>query len=242
MKISDKLNDMYAGYYDSETVLKKRVISARQTISHIVEITGKKHFRSVIDIGAGEGSVLAGLEEIGFADELNAVEISDSGCEAIMARKLKSMRSVGKFDGYSIPAGVDEYELGIAAHVLEHVEFERPFLEEIARVCETVYVEVPLELTLNIERSIRMAAPYGHLNFYTPATLRNMLETAGLEVVALKVWANSLEYEMHVSGAVKGRIANIIRNTALKLSPKHAPFLMTYIGGALCRKRAEGRA
>lgn len=239
MKISDKLNDMYSGYYNSEAVARKRAIAARQTVAHLVEIAGKRHVRSLIDIGAGEGSVLAGLDEIGFADELNAVEISESGCAAIAARGLKSLKSVEKFDGYSIPAADNAYELGMAAHVLEHVEYERPFLQEIARVCETVYVEVPLELTLNVERSIRMAAPYGHLNFYTPATLRNELETAGLEVIALKVWANSLEYETHVSGPLKGKINNAIRTTALKLLPKHAPFLMTYIGGALARKRAE---
>ncbi|QFY62015.1 class I SAM-dependent methyltransferase [Rhizobium grahamii] len=239
MKISDKLNDMYAGYYNSEAVLKKRVISARQTISHITEMTGGRHFRSVIDVGAGEGSVLAGLDAICFADDLNAVEISESGCEAIAARKLKSLRSVQKFDGYSIPAATNAYEIGIAAHVLEHVEFERPFLQEIGRVCDIVYVEVPLELTLSVERSIQMAAPYGHVNFYTPATLRNVLETSGLEVIDLKVWANSLEYEMHVSGRLKGRIVNRIRNTTLTLFPKHAPFLMTTIGGALCRKRIE---
>lgn len=234
MKISDKLNEMYAGYYENEKTLKKRIISARQTIAHILQITKNHKFGSVLDIGAGEGSVLAGLDEIRFADELHAVEISESGCNAIAARKLASVRSVQQFDGYSIPAADGAYDFGVVAHVLEHVEYERPFLAEVARVCKLVYVEVPLELTLNIERSIRYARPYGHLNFYTPATLRNEIETAGLEVIDLKVWANSLEYETHVSGALKGRITNVIRNSALKLMPRHAPMLMTYIGGALC--------
>jgi predicted TPR repeat methyltransferase len=237
MKISDKLNDMYANYYDSEVVAKKRIISARQTIAHIKDITGEVHYGSMIDIGAGEGSVLAGLDEIGFADALHAVEISDSGCQAIMARNLKSLKSVAKFDGYTIAHDTDAFDFGVVAHVLEHVEYERPFLAEMARVCKAIYIEVPLELTLNIERSIRMARPYGHLNFYTPATLRNVLETSGLEVVDLKVWANSLEYEMHVSGALKGRVNNAIRNTMLKALPRYAPMLMTYIGGAVCRKR-----
>lgn len=239
MKISDKLNDVYSDYYHSEKVLNKRVISARQTVAHIMDIVPKKHFRSIIDIGAGEGSVLQSLDESGLADELYAVEISQSGCDSIKGRNLKSLKSVEMFDGYSIPAADKTYELGLAAHVLEHVEYERPFLQEIARVCDYVYVEVPLELTLNIERSIRMASPYGHLNFYTPATLGNMLQTAGLDVLDLRVYANSLEYETFVSGKLKGRINNFIRTSALKLAPKRAPFLMTYIGGALCRQSTE---
>lgn len=239
MKISDKLSDMYAGYYESEAVSKKRVIAARQSIAHILDITGKAHFGSILDVGAGEGSILAGLDEIGFADNLHAVEISESGCQAISARNLKSLRSVEKFDGYSIPAADDAYDFAFAAHVLEHVEYERPFLQEVARVAKLVYIEVPLELTMSVERSIRMARPYGHLNFYTPVTLRNEMETAGLEVLDVKVWANSLEYEIHVSGPVKGKINNLIRSTALKVLPRHAPMLMTYIGGVLCRKQAE---
>jgi hypothetical protein len=237
MKISDKLSGMYANYYESESVSEKRVISARQTVSHISELTSNRQFHSLIDVGAGEGSVLAELERIGFASELHAVEISDSGCKAIADRKLKSLHEVKKFDGYSIPAKDRAYDIGIAAHVLEHVEFERPFLQEIARVCEILYVEVPLELTLGVERSIRLASPYGHLNFYTPATFRNILETAGLEVLDLRVWANSLEYEMHVSGEMRGRIMNLVRNAMLKLLPKQAPFFMTTIGGAICRRR-----
>jgi len=239
VKISDKLNDVYSDYYHSEKVLKKRVISARQTVAHIMDIVPKPHFRSILDIGAGEGSVLQSLDESGLADELYAVEISQSGCDSIKGRNLKTLKSVVMFDGYSIPAADKTYELGLAAHVLEHVEYERPFLQEIARVCDYVYVEVPLELTLNIERSIRMASPYGHLNFYTPATLKNMLTTAGLDVLDLRVYANSLEYETFVSGKIKGRINNIIRTTALKLAPKHAPFMMTYIGGALCRQAKD---
>lgn len=235
MKISDKLSEAYSDYYLNQAVLRKREISGRQTRSHLQSVLGQKHYRSILDIGAGDGAVLAEVDRMALADDLHAVEISESGCASIRQKNIARVRSVAQFDGYTIDAKDHAYELGLAVHVLEHVEHERVFLQEIARVCEAVYVEVPLELTLNVERSIHMASPYGHINFYTPVTFQNMLKTAGLEILAFEVFSNSLEYEVFVSGQLKGRINNFLRNAALRVAPKRAGFFMTYMAGALCR-------
>lgn len=238
MKISDKLSEAYGDYYLNQAVLRKREISGRQTRSHLQSILPKKHYRSILDIGAGDGSVLAEIDKMELANDLHAVEISESGCQSIRKKEIARVRSVTQFDGYSIDAKDRAFELGLAVHVLEHVEHERVFLQEIARACETVYVEVPLELTLNIERSIQMAGPYGHINFYTPATFQNLLKTTGLEILEFQVFSNSIEYEIFVSGGLKGRVNNFLRNAALRLAPKRAGFFMTYMAGALCKSTA----
>lgn len=235
MKISDKLSDTYSDYYRNQDVLRKREISGRQTLSHLNAVLPQKHYQSILDIGAGDGSVLAELDRIGLASDLYAVEISTSGCESIRQKQIKSLRSVAQFDGYAIAAKDHAYELGLAVHVLEHVEHERVFLQEIARACDTVYIEVPLELTFNVARSIQLAGPYGHINFYTLATFQNLLRTTGLEILGLQVFSNSLEYEVFVSGALKGRVNNFLRNTALRITPQRAGFFMTYMAGALCK-------
>lgn len=235
MKISDKLSEVYGDYYRDQSVLKKRAISGRQTLSHLQAMLPMPHYHSILDIGAGDGSVLAEMDRIGISDELHAVEISVSGCESIRQKSLPSLCSVKQFDGYTIPATDKCYQLGLAIHVLEHVEHERLFLQEIARVCEAVYIEVPLELTLTVNRSIKSASPYGHINFYSPATFRNLLVTTGLDVLDFRIFPNSLEYELLMGGRFKGRIKSALRNALLSVAPEKAPLAMTYMAGAICR-------
>jgi ubiquinone/menaquinone biosynthesis C-methylase UbiE len=236
MKISDKLSETYSDYYRNQAVLLKRAISGRQTLSHLQLLLEHTSYPSILDVGAGDGSVLRELDRMGMAADLHAVEISSSGCDSIRQKQIASLRSVSQFDGYTIDAPDQAYTLGLAIHVLEHVEHERVFLAEVSRVCEQVYVEVPLELTFNTERSIQMASPYGHINFYTAVTFQNLLRTAGLEVLKFQVFANSLEYEVAVNGAFKGRIQNLLRTTALRMLPHKAGFFMTYMAGAVCRR------
>jgi len=236
MKVSDKIADMYDGYYSDGQVQVKREITARQTVKHIEAMLGTRGFRNLIDVGAGDGAVLAEIDRSRIADVTHAVEISTSGCDAIRSRTLNRIRSVQQFDGYRIEAADQAFAAGIAIHVLEHVEHEREFLAEIGRVCERFYVEVPLELTLRTDRSIAMSGPYGHINFYTPTTFRNLLLTSGLQVEDLRVFANSLEYEVLLGGRFKGRIKYFLRNMLLRAFPSKAPFFMTFLAGAVCTR------
>jgi hypothetical protein len=237
MKVDDKLAQMYDGYYADGAVRKKREITARQTVDHIKTMLNGERVPSLIDIGAGDGAVLAELDCQGISEELHAVEISSSGCASISARSLPRVRSVRQFDGYKIEDGPGTYALGIAIHVLEHVEHERIFLNEIGRICNRVYVEVPLELTLRTERAITKSGPFGHINFYTPATFGNLLKTSDLEVLDLRIFSNSLDYEMLLGGRLRGRLKHGLRTSLLRTFPSAAPFLMTYLAGALCARR-----
>lgn len=93
--------------------------------------------------------------------------------------EVPGLKSLDVFDGYHIPHSDKSFDLGLAIHVVEHVEHERMFLMEAARVCKQLYIEVPLEHTRNLNRAIRMSGPYGHINFYTPLTFENLLNTSG---------------------------------------------------------------
>ena len=236
VKVSNKLLDEYAGYYGKEGLSSKRALAAAQTVEHIRSLFPAQ-VDSLLDVGAGEGAVLNELDRTGFAQELHAVEISASGLAAIEKRAIPRLRSMRQFDGYRIDAADNAYDFGTAIHVLEHVEHERAFLTEITRVCRTVYIEVPLEMTLRVEKSIRASGPYGHINFYNPATFRNLIETSGLEILGFRVFANSLAYERHVSGRLTGTAKHAIRHGLLSILPGHAPHLMTYLAGAICRHK-----
>src|SRR6266850_4496251 len=100
---------------------------------------------SVLDIGAGEGSVLQRLADSGFGQRHFALDISASGVERIRNRKIPTLVECREFDGYTVPYPDATFDLAILSHVLEHVEHPRLLLNEAARVADFVFVEVPLE-------------------------------------------------------------------------------------------------
>ncbi|CAK06302.1 MULTISPECIES: class I SAM-dependent methyltransferase [Rhizobium] len=234
MNSSTEILEMYEGYYADGSVSEKRAIAARQSVGHIRKITEGQTFNSVVDIGAGEGAVLSELSNSAFAKQFAAVEISKSGLDAISNRRIKNLASVDQFDGYKIPHPGKAFDLALAIHVLEHVEHERMFLYEARRVSRKLYIEVPLELTRNLDKSIRESGPYGHINFYTPGSFENLLKTCGFKVERLMVFPHDIEYEQHLAGKAKGWLKYQIRQNFLKLAPKTAARNMVYMAGALC--------
>ncbi|TIN35824.1 MAG: class I SAM-dependent methyltransferase [Mesorhizobium sp.] len=231
---ADGIMAMYDDYYTVGEVSEKREITSVQTIAHIEEIVEGEVFETILDIGAGEGAVLDKLNKRGLGKTLAAVEISSSGVEVINSRKIPNLESVSRFDGYHIPHPDKSFDLGLAIHVVEHVEHERQFLAEAARVCKKLYIEVPLEHTRDLSKAIRMSGPFGHINFYTAQSLENLLKTSGLKVERLRVFGHSLPYEQHLAGHTKGWLKYQIRTGLLKIAPKTAMRNIAYMAGALC--------
>jgi SAM-dependent methyltransferase len=226
---------LYADYYSgAKESPVKRQISAGQSVAALGSIVGKSKLGRLLDVGAGDGSVLQELSRLQVAEELYAVEISPSGIDAIKARQLPDLQEAALFDGYHLPFPDKHFDLAIALHVLEHVEHERLLLREMRRVARRLYVEVPLEHGLNVRRAISQGKPYGHINFYTPHTLRGLLESCGLRLTGCRVAPSSLAYEQHVSGRFKGGVKHAVRRAALAVSPALAPWFMTYNGFAYC--------
>ncbi|MER9232107.1 class I SAM-dependent methyltransferase [Mesorhizobium sp. M0622] len=228
---------IYDDYYADGKVAAKREIASNQSIGHIEAIVHGQSFDKILDIGAGEGAVLDKLSKKGLGKTLGAVEISTSGVEAIKARKIINLASLDIFDGYHIPHPDKSFDLGLAIHVVEHVEHERMFLAEAARVCKKLYVEVPLEHTRDLSKAIRMSGPYGHINFYTTQTFENLLTTSGLKVERLKVFVHDLAYEQHLAGTTKGWVKHRLRTEFLRFAPNMAMRWMAYMAGALCSNR-----
>jgi SAM-dependent methyltransferase len=233
---SDDLQAQYEGYYADGSVDKKRAIAAKQSVGHIKALIGDRKFQSILDIGAGEGAVLQELQAQQLGDVLSAVEISGSGLDAIKRRTIANLKDVGRFDGYKIPHPDRSFDLGLAIHVLEHVEHERMFLAEAARVCKTLYVEVPLEHIGDLQRSIRNSGPFGHINFYTRHSFANLLTTTGLKIEGMTVFPHDLAYEQLGSGQMKGALKYYIRRGMLNIAPKIAMRNLVYMAGALCSK------
>lgn len=237
MQFNDALISIYRDYYLDEIVLAKRKISAHQSVDHLRSLLPPRNYQSIIDIGAGDGSVLVELDKLKISNQLHAVEISESGCFSIRQKSIQSLQSVNQFNGYNIPFEDTSFELGLAIHVLEHVEHERAFLHEISRVCDFLYIEVPLELSLRIKNNINAGRKFGHINFYNQATFVNLLNSCDLEILNYKTFSASIEYEKHIASWPKGHLKYLIKSSSLKYLPAFSQLFFTYMAGAFCRVR-----
>lgn len=161
-----------------------RMLGAKYKAQHIIDVCKGHTFNKVLEVGAGDGSILKLLAEQDFARDYYAVEISESGVEHIKARNIPTLRSVQIFDGYHLPFEDESFELIILSHVLEHVEHERLLLRELKRVAKYCVIEVPRDYKADVDKKIKHFLAYGHINIYTPTSLRYLLKTEGFDIVS----------------------------------------------------------
>lgn len=133
MNVSDKVQESYSNQYD-QSIIDWRNLGAKYKAANIVELTKDRTFSSVLEVGCGEGSILDWLSKWNFSQNLNGIEISESGIEKINSKNIKNLNQVLLFDGYKIPFPDKHFDLVICSHVMEHVEHERVLLREIKRI------------------------------------------------------------------------------------------------------------
>jgi ubiquinone/menaquinone biosynthesis C-methylase UbiE len=179
--VSDNVKTAYDEFYEKHDEAW-RMLGAKFKAQHIIDVCKGHTFKKVLEVGAGDGSILKLLADKNFAPEYHAVEISDSGVEHIRTRKIKDLKSVQLFDGYRLPFEDNSFDLIILSHVLEHVEHERILLREIKRVARYSVIEVPLDYRAGVDKRIKHFLAYGHINMYTPTSLRYLLNTEGFEI------------------------------------------------------------
>ncbi|MFI5161845.1 MAG: methyltransferase domain-containing protein, partial [Sphingobacteriales bacterium] len=100
--VSDNVKTAYDEFYQKHDEAW-RMLGAKYKAQHIVDVCKGFTFKKVLEVGAGDGSILKLLAEKNFAPEYHAVEISESGVEHIKTRDITNLKSVQIFDGYSLP-------------------------------------------------------------------------------------------------------------------------------------------
>jgi len=181
MQISENIKKSYSGQYNTESVAWRNT-GARYKAENIVNLARDITFRNVLEVGAGEGSILNWLSQWNFSDDLNCVEISESGIAQIKAKNIANLKEVLLFDGYKIPYADNHFDLVYCSHVLEHVEHERILLREIKRVSKYQIFEVPIDFSFYVDKKLKHFLNYGHINIYTPSLFRFLLKSENFEV------------------------------------------------------------
>lgn len=180
--VSGALQAAYDAQY-SERLTAWRELGARYKAENIRLVCAGRSFTSVLECGAGEGSLLAELHRSRFCPELHAAEISRSGVAAIERRAIPALRSVVQFSGYQLPYPDKRFDLAVLSHVLEHVEHPRLLLREVRRVSRYQLIEVPLDYSPTVDERVDYFLSYGHINIFTPALLRFLLKSEGLAIL-----------------------------------------------------------
>jgi SAM-dependent methyltransferase len=211
-----------------------RRLGAIGKAANILDLCARYPHRTVLEIGAGEGAILCRLSELGFAEDLYALEISENAVSTIRGRKIGSLRECRLYDGYHIPYGDGTFDLAILSHVLEHAEYPRKLLYEAKRVARSVFVEVPLEDTIRQKRDFSFDQ-VGHINSYSPKSIRRLVQSTGLRVLRQSVTNPSIVVYKYRFGR-KAFFRFHVKQFLLGALPAVATRLFTYHCSLICQK------
>lgn len=224
-KISTHLSELYQDYFETNPADdQERAFAAAESVAAVVKLGGRD-LGNVIDVGAGDGVVSAEIDMRRLASSIVAAEISPSGIKKIKARSFSTPVTVSQIDGYHLPFANGQFDTAVCAHVIEHVEHERTFLREISRVANELYLIAPLEGCLRGQIDRRR----GHINYYSPLSLTNLVETSDFAIVGQMIFAASAERERIISGRIFGTFKNTVRRSVSTLAGGLAPHLMAHV-------------
>jgi SAM-dependent methyltransferase len=242
---SDSLIDFYERAYssagaDASLYAGWRTLSAVGKADHVIELCRRAGLdpQSTLDVGCGDGALMAELHARRFGGRLAGMEISEAASAIAAARS--AVDSVGVFDGAVLPLPEDSFELGVLSHVLEHAPRPAALLAEVARVCRAVVFEVPLEANRSARRPAKRAhaEEIGHLQRLDRDGARAIAARAGLRVAQELADPLGLEVQRYFArGGAARALAGAkwaVRSGAHRLSPAAAERLFTVHYACLC--------
>jgi SAM-dependent methyltransferase len=217
--VDDLVRRKYEDYY-RDGASEWRRLGAIDKAANIVTLCAAVPHASILEIGAGDGAVLSRLAELEFGERLYAIELSSSGVEVIERRAIPRLVECRRFDGAHAPYGDASFDLAVLSHVVEHLEHPRQLIREAARVARHVFVEVPLEDMRRHPEDYR-EDHVGHINFYSPRTIRWLLQSCGLRVVA-QVTTNPSKATYTYSSKHRGVLQFYLKDILLTCVPRLA--------------------
>lgn len=182
--LSTEVKQAYENQYDASIVAWREANGQHkaENIERILKKNGLSPAR-ICEVGCGEGSILNWLGKKNVGKELYGLDISDSAIEIARSKNIPNLVEIQSFSGYEIPYADGSFDLAICSHVIEHVEHPRLLLREIKRVSKMQYFEVPIDFSLTVDQKMEHYLGYGHINIYTPALFRFLLQSEKLEVL-----------------------------------------------------------
>jgi SAM-dependent methyltransferase len=224
---------------EAERLGRWRALGARSKGSHAVTLCSRVGLRpgSLVEIGCGDGALLAELGARGLAPVLDGFELSSSAVALARARPIRGARRIEAYDGVHVPASDGAYDLAVLSHVLEHVPEPGVLLPEAARVATWVLVEVPLEANRSAARPWKRAeaARIGHLHAFDRAAVGRLLAGAGLRPVVDMADPLGRAHHAFFGGRGRATVKWAVRAAAHRVAPHVAERWFTVHYAVLAR-------
>jgi 2-polyprenyl-3-methyl-5-hydroxy-6-metoxy-1,4-benzoquinol methylase len=178
-------NEFYEGYWDKLENQHDRHPANRIRYREIRKILRSISIpkAQILDVGCGSGVLLQNLVR-DFPDiQVSGSDISKS---AINLAKQKVPKGLFYVNDFAIPKNseairTEKYDVVLASEVIEHVEYDDQFLENMARILKPLGYII---LTTQSGPRYRMDKEVlGHLRHYTIKELISKCEVVGLEVI-----------------------------------------------------------
>ncbi len=225
VKVSDHWQEKYDDYYDDDLTEWRRLSAIAKT-DNIVNLCRPYSHARILDIGCGEGAILDRLSELEFGEELFGLEISSSAVETVEQRDIKRLVECRKYEGYDIPFDDQSFDLAVLSHVVEHLEYPRMLIMETARVARHVFIEIPL-LDCWCMGKDYVPSKTGHINFYSPRTIRKLVQTCEIKVLNQITVAPSKDAQLYQSPR-GGALKYFFKSSLLHVIPPLARQLFWY--------------
>jgi SAM-dependent methyltransferase len=215
-----------------------RELGARGKADHVERLLPARPER-LVEIGCGDGALLAELERRRLAGGVAGFDVSR---EAVRAARARGLVAVEAFDGRRVPAGDRAFDVALLSHVLEHVDDPVALLREAARVAPVVIVEVPLEASLSGRRGAKRerSEAIGHVQTLDRGSARALVAAAGLRIG--EELMDPLPAAVHLFFAetpvqrARARVKSALRRALFAAAPGVAARLFTVHYACVCTR------
>jgi C4-type Zn-finger protein len=207
----EKLYQLEVRHTSEKDSLQKRVLLERAT-SFLKRNFDFPKLKKVIDVGAGDFSLIDGLSRSFPSCQFDAINVSFSSDRHGKSRVFRVMLE-NMAENHS-------YKLIILSHILEHVADFEPFfknLEKLTGPKAVLYVEVPFQVGPSLFLTNSYHAQ--HINYFTPLTLERLLKRFGYRLDTLEFDTEGGYLYYGLPGVIRAKFSPERETTQLKRSP-----------------------
>ncbi|MFA7160891.1 MAG: class I SAM-dependent methyltransferase [Kiritimatiellia bacterium] len=168
---------LWQGKWNDTTIYGPACRHRRRIIRNLIS---KLPRQTILDLGCGDGSLLAEISGVFRSSKMEGMDISDEALT--IARRNLPCIAFTRADLNGTVRLKQTYDVIILSEVLEHLENDESLLRQIAPSCRSVVISVPGG------PADRVDARYGHMRNYPATAIVEKLNRCGFDLLLFKRW------------------------------------------------------